>query len=105
MLKKKWLLSRSDLTLPWRPLFDLVYLYEESSAAVRAMVKVSPNVKAQLKEVIKFARAYFHEDATAEMLKEWMPLLCPVDRYRESHLGWPKKERQRASGQSKQDPL
>jgi len=35
LLKKKWLLSREDLELPWKPLFDLWYLYEESSEAAR----------------------------------------------------------------------
>ena len=80
MLKKKWLLSRSDLVLPWRPLYEMFHFYEESSVAVRAMVKTNINFRTQLKEVIKFARAYFPDEATQEMLKEWMPMLCPVDR-------------------------
>ena len=39
LLKKKYLLSREDLILPWKPLYELYHFWEDSSAAVRNMAK------------------------------------------------------------------
>ncbi len=43
-------------------------------------MKAPANFKTQLSWVIKYSRAYFPDEATREMLDEWMPMLCPVDR-------------------------
>jgi proteasome activator subunit 4 len=32
-----------------------------------------------LNSLIRYARIYFDESATEEMLSEWRPLLCPFD--------------------------
>jgi hypothetical protein len=35
LLKKKYLLERTDLELEWRPLYEMYKHWEDSSAAVR----------------------------------------------------------------------
>ena len=80
LIKKKYLLSRADLTLPWRPLFNVFERWEDSSYATRQMLKPQAGFRASLKTVIKYCRAYFPEEATSEMLELWSPLLCPTDR-------------------------
>ena len=53
LLKKKYLLTRSDLVLDWKPLFALYEYWEDSSLALRGLLKPSPGFKTQLKVVIK----------------------------------------------------
>ena len=48
LLKKKYLLSRKDLELDWRPLFGVYYHYEDSSGAVRGMIKGIAGLKTQV---------------------------------------------------------
>ncbi len=101
LLKKKYLLVRADLELPWRPLFDLYYKYEESSEAIRwgnkcaivekygaflnvfyfyfrGMVKCSSNFKSQLQWVIKYSRSYFPESATKYDKRQSCCIFLPV---------------------------
>lgn len=80
VLKKKYLLSRKDLQLDWKPLFDVYKHYEDSSGAMRGMIKGNLGLKSQIKSVVKFSRAYFPDSATQEMLDRWRPMLCPFDR-------------------------
>lgn len=79
LLKKKYLLEKK-LVLDWKPLFDLYYYYEDSSLAVRGLVKPQAGLKSQIKVIIKYARSYFSPESTQEMLDLWRPLLCPYDR-------------------------
>ncbi|KAL7869287.1 hypothetical protein AOLI_G00132750 [Acnodon oligacanthus] len=97
LLKKKELLSRDDLELPWRPLYEL---YEKIlySKTEHLGLNWFPNYRAEaspkqkmlnymrkrsvenvLKTLVKSCRLYFPESATQEMLDEWRPLLCPFD--------------------------
>jgi argininosuccinate lyase len=48
VLKKKYLLSRKDLQLDWKPLFDVYRHYEDSSGAMRGMVKGIVGLKLQV---------------------------------------------------------
>ncbi|XP_076141905.1 proteasome activator complex subunit 4A [Alosa pseudoharengus] len=98
LLKKKDLLSRDDLELPWRPLYELHerILYSKTehlglnwfpsslrprSTSKHIMVKLAQrcSVDGLLKVLVKNCRPYFPESATKEMLDEWRPLLCPFD--------------------------
>jgi proteasome activator subunit 4 len=80
LLKKKYLIPRSELQLDWRPLFQLLQSWEDSSPAVRGLLKAPQGFKAQVKAVVKVSRGYFTDSSTAEMLAEWSHMLCPADR-------------------------
>lgn len=98
LLKKKELLSREDLELQWRPLYELHdrILYSKTehlglnwfpnchrprSSSKHIMLKLVQrcSVEHVLKTLIKNCRPYFSDSATQEMLDEWRPLLCPFD--------------------------
>ena len=80
LVKKKYLLVNANLVLDWRPLYKLMYKYEDSSHAARGMLKTQPGLKVALRTVVKFTRSYFSHESTQEMLDEWRPMLCPFDR-------------------------
>ncbi|KAF7252291.1 Proteasome activator complex subunit 4 [Varanus komodoensis] len=99
LLKKKELLSRDDLELPWRPLYEMLerILYSKTehlglnwfpnscrpglSSPKTFVLNVLHrcSVESVLKTLVKNCRPYFSDDATAEMLDEWRPLMCPFD--------------------------
>jgi len=80
LLKKKYLVPRRELELDWRPLFALLEHWEDSSPAVRGLLKAPQGLKAQLKAVVKVSRGYFSDSSTKEMLGRWAHMLCPNDR-------------------------
>uniref|UniRef100_A0A8C9XFL1 Proteasome activator subunit 4 n=1 Tax=Sander lucioperca TaxID=283035 RepID=A0A8C9XFL1_SANLU len=67
LLKKKELLSREDLELRWRPLYEL-----------HDRILFSKTEHLELFFSLCSYR-YFSDSATQEMLDEWRPLLCPFD--------------------------
>ncbi|KAK7902167.1 hypothetical protein WMY93_018936 [Mugilogobius chulae] len=98
LLKKKELLSREDLELPWRPLYELHdrILYSKTehlglnwfpnsprprTSSKNIMLKLVRrcSVENVIRALIKNCRPYFSDSATQEMLDEWRPLLCPFD--------------------------
>ncbi|XP_077865747.1 proteasome activator complex subunit 4-like [Saccoglossus kowalevskii] len=79
LLKKKALLSRDDLILPWRPLYKVVERVYYSHYEPLGLEWLPPTIDNVLKNLIKCARLYFPLESTQEMLDEWRPLLCPFD--------------------------
>lgn len=79
LLKKKELLSRDDLELPWRPLYDMVERILYSKTEHLRLNSFPNSIENVLKTLVKSCRPYFPADATAEMLEEWRPLMCPFD--------------------------
>ncbi|CAH3144364.1 unnamed protein product [Porites evermanni] len=79
LLKKRELLSRSDLVLPWRPLYDLVDFTLYSKYEVSGLKKHPLKLEETVKHVVRVSRVYFSEESTQEMLDEWRPLMCPYD--------------------------
>ncbi|KAL2305655.1 LOW QUALITY PROTEIN: hypothetical protein Nmel_003540 [Mimus melanotis] len=79
LLKKKELLSRDDLELPWRPLYEMLERILYSKTEHLGLNWFPNSVESVLKTLVKSCRPYFPEDATAEMLDEWRPLMCPFD--------------------------
>uniref|UniRef100_A0A3Q4H8S2 Proteasome activator subunit 4a n=1 Tax=Neolamprologus brichardi TaxID=32507 RepID=A0A3Q4H8S2_NEOBR len=77
LLKKRELLSREDLELPWRPLYEL-YDRILFSKTEHLGLNWFPNKTLILFLSLPSCR-YFSEAATQEMLDEWRPLLCPFD--------------------------
>ncbi|XP_036402211.1 proteasome activator complex subunit 4A [Megalops cyprinoides] len=79
LLKKKELLSREDLELPWRPLYELQERILYSKTEHLGLNWFPNSVENVLKTLVKSCRPYFPPSATQEMLEEWRPLLCPFD--------------------------
>uniref|UniRef100_A0AAQ6AMS5 Proteasome activator Blm10 mid region domain-containing protein n=1 Tax=Amphiprion ocellaris TaxID=80972 RepID=A0AAQ6AMS5_AMPOC len=79
LLKKKELLSRDDLQLPWRPLYDLYERIIYSKTEHLGLIWFPNSVDHILKALIKSCRLYFPASSTKEMLDEWRPLLCVFD--------------------------
>ncbi|CAI5658584.1 unnamed protein product [Oreochromis niloticus] len=79
LLKKKELLSRDDLQLPWRPLYDLYERVFYSKTEHLGLIWFPNSVDHILKALIKSCRLYFPASSTKEMLDEWRPLLCVFD--------------------------
>uniref|UniRef100_A0A672JBT1 Proteasome activator subunit 4a n=1 Tax=Salarias fasciatus TaxID=181472 RepID=A0A672JBT1_SALFA len=70
LLKKRELLSREDLELPWRPLYELhdrILFSKTEHLGLNCVLGCSA-----VTNVITLS-------ATQEMLDEWRPLLCPFD--------------------------
>ncbi|XP_036816791.1 proteasome activator complex subunit 4B isoform X1 [Oncorhynchus mykiss] len=107
LLKKTELLSREDLELPWRPLYELQdrILYSKTehlglnwfpnslrprASSKHVMIKLFQrcSVENVLKTLVKSCRPYFPESATQEMLEEWRPLLCPFDVTMQRAIGY-----------------
>uniref|UniRef100_A0A4W5P9I8 Proteasome activator subunit 4 n=2 Tax=Hucho hucho TaxID=62062 RepID=A0A4W5P9I8_9TELE len=82
LLKKRELLSREDLELPWKPLYELQdrILYSKTE---HLGLNWFPN---PINNIIILFFRYFPESATQEMLEEWRPLLCPFDVTMQRHL-------------------
>uniref|UniRef100_A0A673CDK3 Proteasome activator subunit 4a n=1 Tax=Sphaeramia orbicularis TaxID=375764 RepID=A0A673CDK3_9TELE len=79
LLKKRELLSREDLELPWRPLYELHDRILFSKTEHLGLNWFPNSVENVLKTLVKSCRPYFSQSATQEMLDEWRPLLCPFD--------------------------
>jgi proteasome activator subunit 4 len=64
LVKKKYLIVNSGLVLDWKPLFELLYKYEDSSEAARGMQKSPAVLRMTIRSVIKFTRSFFSEEST-----------------------------------------
>ena len=80
LIKKKYLVPRSQLIIDWKPLFELYQFWDDSSVSMRGLLKCQVGFKEQLKTIIKVCRGYFSDEATSEMLERLRPMLCPADR-------------------------
>ncbi|KAK7103315.1 proteasome activator complex subunit 4B-like [Littorina saxatilis] len=79
LLKKDEVLSRDDLVLPWRPLYDLMEETVFSSLEQYGLQLLPASIDNTLKAVVRLCRTYFSDESTGEMLEEWRPMLCPYD--------------------------
>ncbi|GFN96529.1 proteasome activator complex subunit 4 [Plakobranchus ocellatus] len=76
LLKKRSLLTRDDLVLPWRPLYKIV---QDCAKDVGGCRVYTVNFESRIKSAVRACTPYFHEDATQEILDEFRPWLCPFD--------------------------
>uniref|UniRef100_A0AAR2INB5 Proteasome activator Blm10 mid region domain-containing protein n=1 Tax=Pygocentrus nattereri TaxID=42514 RepID=A0AAR2INB5_PYGNA len=88
LLKKRELLSRDDLELPWRPLYELQERILYSKTEHLGLNWFPSSVEGVLRALVKNCRPYFPESATQEMLVEWRPLLCPFDVTMQRAIGY-----------------
>ncbi|XP_075223188.1 proteasome activator complex subunit 4A-like isoform X2 [Lycorma delicatula] len=79
LLKKKELISPEELTLPWRPLYELrkkITTYNQTSLG---MYRYISSLETTLDRLVHEARYYFSPTSTQEILDEFRPMLCPFD--------------------------
>ncbi|XP_019858537.1 PREDICTED: proteasome activator complex subunit 4 [Amphimedon queenslandica] len=79
LLKKKKLLSPSDIRFSWRPMYDLVVRISDTKFKRLGMKIYSDRAIASVKGLIDSMRCYFTLESTQEILDEGRPLLCPFD--------------------------
>ncbi|GFW26343.1 proteasome activator complex subunit 4 [Trichonephila clavipes] len=79
LLKKVDLLTRDDLILPWRPLYELYEKLFCSNFEDLGMVLIPCNLEATMKTLIKTCSPYFSLESTQEILDEFRPFMCPFD--------------------------
>ncbi|XP_053613915.1 proteasome activator complex subunit 4B-like isoform X2 [Plodia interpunctella] len=74
LTKKRHLISPEDLTLPWRPLYELGRkIYDKSSGLFHYLT----SLEGSYLSMVKCARPYFETSATQEILDEFLPQICP----------------------------
>nr|CAH7732828.1 unnamed protein product [Callosobruchus chinensis] len=79
LLKKKYLLTREDLQLEWRPLYDTCVRVIEKTKRDLGMYRYSASFEATLFNAIRMCKAYFPASATKEILDEFKQYLCPFN--------------------------
>lgn len=76
LLKKRELLSRDDLEIDWRPLYQL---FDDRIYSSKNIVVIN-GLESNLKGLLRAARVYFPMSSTADILEEFRPYLCPYDK-------------------------
>ncbi|XP_076268331.1 proteasome activator complex subunit 4-like isoform X1 [Rhynchophorus ferrugineus] len=79
LLKKKYLLTRDDLQLEWRPLYDLCTRTLDKSKSDIGMYRFFSTFDCTLFNAIRNCKIYFPASATQEILDEFRPKLCPFN--------------------------
>ncbi|XP_015178192.1 PREDICTED: proteasome activator complex subunit 4B-like [Polistes dominula] len=79
LLKKIRLLSPDDLTLPWRPLYELNKKVLCRATTALGMYHFHPLLPRSLSSLIRLCRIYFPLNATQEILDEFRPMICPFN--------------------------
>ncbi|XP_065205973.1 proteasome activator complex subunit 4-like isoform X2 [Planococcus citri] len=77
--KRRLLVPGEDLTLPWRPLYNICKRIFWCSQIKQAIMSINPNVKYDLELIVNTVRYYFPPESTKEILEELRPYLCPFD--------------------------
>eukprot|EP00038_Savillea_parva_P004886 m.144688 g.144688 ORF g.144688 m.144688 type:complete len:1888 (+) comp11603_c0_seq2:145-5808(+) len=77
LLRKQDLLPSTALIIEWRPLYDLIT--KHFFCKLRRTSEVHRGLGDAIVKLIKDARRFFPATATAEILDEMSPMLCPHD--------------------------
>lgn len=75
--RKPQLLTREDITIPWRPLYetlDRCVFHRKYTLSFKASAKIE-NV---IKETIRLCNVFFEKGTQTEVIAEFKPMLCPT---------------------------
>ncbi|XP_037083000.1 proteasome activator complex subunit 4B-like isoform X1 [Pollicipes pollicipes] len=80
LLKKvKRNLSRDDLEIQWRPIYDLYKSFTRHPFRTMRLNFYLDTTPRYVKNMARLCRSFFPTEATAEILAELLPELCPFD--------------------------
>ncbi|XP_074105098.1 proteasome activator complex subunit 4 [Cotesia typhae] len=82
LMRKKELIAPSELELPWRPLYDLMFRTikrNKRSQVILGMQRLPIYMGKTVRSLIQDVKTYFPVTATQEILDELRPKLCLVD--------------------------
>ncbi|KAL0869183.1 hypothetical protein ABMA27_007467 [Loxostege sticticalis] len=77
LTKKRHLISPEDLTLPWRPLYEVGKKIFDKSATHIGLYHYLSSLEGSYMSMVKCARPYFEVNATKEILEEFLPQINP----------------------------
>ncbi|KAG6452438.1 hypothetical protein O3G_MSEX007632 [Manduca sexta] len=77
LTKKRQLISPEELTLPWRPLYDMGKKLFSTSSLHIGMYHYLNSLEGSYLSMVKCARPYFEVEATKEILAELLPQINP----------------------------
>lgn len=72
--------TEAALVIDWKPLYQLMFKWDRMVMSNRGILKITEEDRAQLKGLVFTCRPFFSEESTAEMLAEWRPFLCPMQK-------------------------
>ncbi|KAG0235309.1 hypothetical protein BGW42_005476 [Actinomortierella wolfii] len=78
LIKKKKLIGPKDLTLPWRPLFDLLERVLFTKNRQRALLSESKRISSVV-QLVGHAQRFFPQTASREILEEFLPRFSTGD--------------------------
>ncbi|CAF0770306.1 unnamed protein product [Brachionus calyciflorus] len=78
LLKKFDKITRDELQIEWRPLYNL-FLHINKLNDYSAELPPSSIESNAFANFIRYARIYFNNESTKEMLEEWRTYMCPFD--------------------------
>ncbi|XP_072929954.1 proteasome activator complex subunit 4-like isoform X2 [Epargyreus clarus] len=73
LAKKRTLIAPDEMTLPWRPLYDLGNKIFNKSSTLVGMYHYQPSLEGSYLTMVKCAKPYFDINATKEILEEMLP--------------------------------
>ena len=79
LLKRVDLITLEQLTIDWKPLYQLHETLLYSKIESLGLIKMPQSLPNNLRGIIRAARPYFPVSTTEELMRELRPMMCPMD--------------------------